>query len=55
VASPWAICDEDGSRLTAEKVPAWLRFAQTVRVSIDGNAGFCQGLLETRYGLAKSN
>jgi hypothetical protein len=31
-----------------------LRFAQTVRVSIDGNAGFCRGLLETRYGLARS-
>jgi metal-sulfur cluster biosynthetic enzyme len=55
VESRWAICDEDGSRLTADKVPAWLRFAQTVRVSIDGNAGFCQGLLETRYGLAKAN
>jgi hypothetical protein len=27
-----------------------LRFAKTVRVSIEGNAGLCRGLLETRYG-----
>jgi hypothetical protein len=26
-----------------------LRFARTVRVSIDGNAHFCRGLLTTRY------
>jgi (Z)-2-((N-methylformamido)methylene)-5-hydroxybutyrolactone dehydrogenase len=27
-----------------------LRFAKTVRVSIDGNAGLCRGLLDVRYG-----
>jgi hypothetical protein len=52
--SPWAVCDDDGERLSEERLPGWLRFAQTVRVSIDGNAGFCRGLLETRYGLARS-
>jgi hypothetical protein len=52
--SPWAVCDDDGERLSQERLPGWLRFAQTVRVSIDGNAGFCRGLLETRYGLARS-
>jgi metal-sulfur cluster biosynthetic enzyme len=50
VRSAWAFCDDSGSRLPADRMPAWLRFARTVRVSIDGNAGFCQGLLDTRYG-----
>ena len=27
-----------------------LRFARTIRVSIEGNAGLCRGLLATRYG-----
>lgn len=26
-----------------------LRFARSVRISIDGNAHFCRGLLRTRY------
>jgi metal-sulfur cluster biosynthetic enzyme len=52
--SPWALCDDRGRQLTEEGMPAWLRFAQTVRVSIDGNAGFCRGLLETRYGLSRA-
>jgi hypothetical protein len=30
-----------------------LRFARTVRVSIEGNAGLCRGLLATRYGLGE--
>jgi metal-sulfur cluster biosynthetic enzyme len=54
VESPWAVCDDDGRQLGEERIPGWLRFARTVRVSIDGNAGFCRGLLETRYGLARS-
>jgi metal-sulfur cluster biosynthetic enzyme len=49
-----ALCADDGSPLGGDRVPGWLRFAQTVRVSIEGNAGFCRGLLETRYGLARS-
>jgi metal-sulfur cluster biosynthetic enzyme len=53
LSSSYAICDDDGSALTGERMPAWLRFATTVRVSIEGNAGFCRGLLQTRYGLAK--
>lgn len=53
IASEFALCDDDGAPLTEEKLPSWLRFARTVRVSIDGNAGFCRGLLETRYGLEK--
>jgi metal-sulfur cluster biosynthetic enzyme len=41
--------DDSGSPVPVEKVPMKLRFAQTVRVSIDGNAHFCRGLLATRY------
>jgi metal-sulfur cluster biosynthetic enzyme len=51
VNSAFALCDDDGEPLTEDRLPGWLRFARTVRVSIEGNAGFCRGLLETRYGL----
>ena len=54
LTSDHALCDDEGAALPAERLPGWLRFAKTVRVSIDGNAGFCQGLLRTRYGLAPS-
>ncbi|MGK5685465.1 iron-sulfur cluster assembly protein [Actinoplanes sp. URMC 104] len=53
VVSEWALCDDRGGRLSEADLPGWLRFARTVRVSIEGNAGFCRGLLETRYGLAR--
>lgn len=42
--------DDDGTPVSEEKLAARLRFAKTVRVSIDGNAGWCRGLLRTRYG-----
>jgi metal-sulfur cluster biosynthetic enzyme len=42
--------DDDGEPVSAENLPTRLRFAQAVRVSVDGNAHFCRGLLETRYG-----
>ncbi len=41
--------DDSGVPVPQEQVPARLRFAQAVRVSIDGNAHFCRGLLTTRY------
>lgn len=50
IVSSWAFCDDRGQPLDAARLPGWLRFARTVRVSIEGNAGFCQGLLGTRYG-----
>lgn len=40
---------DDGAPVAADEVPLRLRFARTVRVSIDGNAHFCRGLLATRY------
>jgi Iron-sulfur cluster assembly protein len=47
----YALCDDAGQQLDGERLPVWLRFARTVRVSIDGNAALCRGLLETRYHL----
>lgn len=47
-ASP-LLLDEHGAEITAEDAPLRLRFARSVRVSIEGNAGFCRGLLKVRY------
>ncbi|MGH3502965.1 MAG: iron-sulfur cluster assembly protein [Nocardioidaceae bacterium] len=44
------LVDDEGNPVAAEQVSMRLRFAQTVRVSIEGNAHFCRGLLATRYG-----
>jgi metal-sulfur cluster biosynthetic enzyme len=44
------IVDPDGKRVPEEAVVEHLRFARLTRVSIEGNAGLCRGLLETRYG-----
>jgi metal-sulfur cluster biosynthetic enzyme len=44
------VVDPDGNRIPEEAVVQHLRFARTVRVSIEGNAELCRGLLETRYG-----
>lgn len=41
--------DDDGTPIAPEQAPVRLRFARAVRVSIDGNAGWCRGLLRTRY------
>jgi metal-sulfur cluster biosynthetic enzyme len=41
--------DETGRPVPEDAVPIKLRFAKTVRISIDGNAHFCRGLLRTRY------
>jgi metal-sulfur cluster biosynthetic enzyme len=41
--------DDDGTPVDAGAVAGRLRFAKAVRVSVDGNAAFCRGLLKTRY------
>ncbi len=41
--------DHDGRGHPAEQVPMALRRARSTRISIDGNAHFCRGLLRTRY------
>jgi len=47
------IVDPDGRKVPEEAVVEHLRFARTVRVSIEGNAGLCRGLLATRYGMGE--
>lgn len=41
--------DEHGTPVPQEQVPMRLRFAKSVRISIEGNSHFCRGLLATRY------
>ncbi|MCH1868165.1 hypothetical protein [Nocardioides sp. CFH 31398] len=41
--------DPTGRTYTPEEVPMALRRARSTRISIDGNAHFCRGLLATRY------
>jgi metal-sulfur cluster biosynthetic enzyme len=43
------VVDDDGRPLPPEAVPMRLRFARSVRISMEGNAHFCRGLLATRY------
>ncbi|TNC24150.1 iron-sulfur cluster assembly protein [Amycolatopsis alkalitolerans] len=47
-ASP-VLADDHGNPYPREDVPRRLRFARSVRISVDGNAHFCRGLLRTRY------
>jgi metal-sulfur cluster biosynthetic enzyme len=45
----WFLVDKTGAPVSPERVTAYLRRLRTVAVSIEGNAGFCRGLLATRY------
>jgi metal-sulfur cluster biosynthetic enzyme len=45
------VVDPEGKRIPDDAVVQHLRFARTVRVSIEGNAELCRGLLATRYGI----
>jgi metal-sulfur cluster biosynthetic enzyme len=45
------VVDPEGKRIPEDAVVQHLRFARTVRVSIEGNAELCRGLLATRYGI----
>ena len=44
------LVDHLGQSYEADAVPMALRKARSTRISIDGNAHFCRGLLRTRYG-----
>jgi hypothetical protein len=44
------LVDASGRSYAPEDVPMALRRARSTRISIDGNAHFCRGLLRTRYG-----
>ena len=43
------VVDEDGRSVEQAAVQLRLRYAKAVRVSVEGNAHFCRGLLATRY------
>ncbi|NYD43176.1 iron-sulfur cluster assembly protein [Nocardioides panaciterrulae] len=43
------LVDHTGRGYPPEEVPLALRRARSTRISIDGNAHFCRGLLRTRY------
>jgi metal-sulfur cluster biosynthetic enzyme len=43
------LVDEHGTPYPADLAPLALRRARSTRISIDGNAHFCRGLLRTRY------
>jgi hypothetical protein len=45
------VVDTDGNPIPAELLEGHLRFARLTAVSIEGNAGFCRGMLATRYSL----
>ena len=46
--------DHHGRGYAPDDVPLALRRARSTRISIDGNAHFCRGLLRTRYGEAEA-
>lgn len=41
----------DGEALDGASLGRWLRLARLVRLSLEGNAGLCRGMLRTRYGI----
>jgi metal-sulfur cluster biosynthetic enzyme len=45
-----ALVAGDGSPLTAEEFPTWLRRARLVSLSLESNGGLCRSLLAVRYG-----
>lgn len=45
----FVLVDADGQPYPPDEIPLALRRARSTRISIDGNAHFCRGLLKTRY------
>lgn len=43
------VVDDHGNPVPEAELPLRLRFATSVRISIEGNTHFCRGLLATRY------
>jgi metal-sulfur cluster biosynthetic enzyme len=43
------LVDDEGKPVGPEAIPLRLRFAKSVRISMEGNSHFCRGLLATRY------
>jgi hypothetical protein len=49
------LVDSAGTPIPPERATAYLRRMRTIAVSIEGNAGFCRGMLATRYDMTRSN
>ncbi len=49
------LVDDSGEPIATADASKYVRFAHTVRVSVEGNAHFCRGLLATRYGTTAVN
>ena len=49
------LVDAEGRRPDRAAVPMAVRKARSVRISVDGNAHFCRGLLATRYPGAEAD
>ena len=45
------VVDPDGNKVPEDAVVEHLRFARLTQVSIEGNAGFCRGVLAARYDM----
>lgn len=48
------LMDDDGHGIPADQIVDWLRFSRIVRVSIETNTEWCEGLLATRYGATRT-
>jgi metal-sulfur cluster biosynthetic enzyme len=46
-----ALVAGDGSPLTVEELPLWLRRARLVSLSLESNGGLCRSLLRVRHGV----
>ena len=46
-----ALVAGDGSRMSAEELPLWLRRARLVGLSLESNGGLCRSLLRVRHGV----
>jgi hypothetical protein len=49
------LIDDTGTPVTPQLATAYLRRLRTIAVSIEGNAGFCRGMLATRYDTMRSS
>lgn len=45
----YVLADPDGRRVPTGRTSRYLRFARTVRISMEGNEQYCRGLLHARY------
>jgi hypothetical protein len=49
VPESYVLADPEGRRVPPGRTSRYLRFARTVRISMEGNEQYCRGLLHARY------